>query len=486
MLRWGVFGLGALGAILTFLGWEENWRAARDLARSEQELRNAGEKLELQELLAPPVPEAENFAAAPIVVQLLRVAAQADDRKLTPEEQRLATVSLIPKPSRPGLPDRGAWELGRPLDLAKWATYLEGSAHSPNDAERVLAALARFEPELSEFAAAAARPAAAFPAHYEAGLQFDAHHFFVLTRYSGIFVLRGVAELQNGRADLAFADLRTIFRLQASLRHEPILVALLVRLVLFHDFAQLLWEGLATHAWNVGQLHETEELLGQENWIADYAQTIRGERAFVRICFAQMRRSDDWLATMQAQQPWDVFPRRLSWLLKVMGGEAVLDRNEAEEERDLQQLLGAVDIDARKIFPDRIARLERASKERITTPYNLFAKLALSIHPPILLRTATGEVAIREARTACALERFRLVNGTMPRDAGGLLPGDPMSAGSLRLITAADGSYRLYSLGWNQTDERGEIATKSGGTRRNDEKGDWVWFGDSIGKNSPP
>jgi hypothetical protein len=47
---------------------------------------------------------------------------------------------------------------------------------------------------------------------------------------------------------------------------------------------------------------------------------------------------------------------------------------------------------------------------------------------------------------------------------------DPPSPGS----GAASGKFLLYSVGWNETDDGGQIALKKDGSEDR-ENGDWVW-----------
>jgi hypothetical protein len=478
-----LFALAGLLALLFAIRGEENWRAARALAQCEKELRDAGEKLELSDFLPPAVPDADNFAAAPIVAQLPRIAANSGDRKLTPEEERLDAVSLSHPPFKPGRPERGDWEAGRVIDLFKWAQYLEAPASAPNDAaQKVVDALARFSPVLSEFAEAAARPAAVFRANYDQGLHFNIHHFSILTRLAEIYGLRGVALLHAGQPDLAFRDLETLYRLQSALQPEPLLISFLVRRTLFHFFDQLLWEGLAAQAWNPAQLQQIQAQLERLHWLADYAHAIRGERAFVRLIYSQLRDSPRGPQQMQAEQSWNSLPPIWDRLLRILPGVAVLDWNEARQERALQEVLIVIERGGEKIERRKIEALERSWHDQMTTPYNIFVKETLPIQSTIILRAATAAVATEEARTACAVEHFRLTNGLLPDNLSALVPTylpkppvDPLGNGPLRFRVGPDSAYRLYSIGWNETDEGGEIAFKAGEKRRDDQAGDWVW-----------
>ncbi len=88
VLRGALFALAGLLVLLLLIRGEENWRAARFLARTEAELRAAGERLDYEDFIPPPVPAEENFATAPIIVKLLRAtkpgAAESERGRSTP------------------------------------------------------------------------------------------------------------------------------------------------------------------------------------------------------------------------------------------------------------------------------------------------------------------------------------------------------------------------------------------------------------------
>jgi hypothetical protein len=93
------------------------------------------------------------------------------------------------------------------------------------------------------------------------------------------------------------------------------------------------------------------------------------------------------------------------------------------------------------------------------------------------------------ARTAIALERYRFARGEYPESLDALSPQfitklphdvingqplyyrrDPASPGS----GAAGGQFVLYSVGWNETDDGGQVGlTKNGNV--DVKTGDWVW-----------
>jgi hypothetical protein len=56
------------------------------------------------------------------------------------------------------------------------------------------------------------------------------------------------------------------------------------------------------------------------------------------------------------------------------------------------------------------------------------------------------------------------------------IPNDLFGGKPLRYKKNADGSYLLYSIGWNMQDDDGVTAHTSGGKPHpNPNEGDWVW-----------
>ena len=94
---------------------------------------------------------------------------------------------------------------------------------------------------------------------------------------------------------------------------------------------------------------------------------------------------------------------------------------------------------------------------------------------------AFAQSSIDLARVGCALERYRLAHGEYPQTLDALtlqfiaeVPHDIINGQPLHYRLRPDGQFILYSVGWNETDDGGQIVlTKKGMVDR--EKGDWVW-----------
>jgi hypothetical protein len=100
-----------------------------------------------------------------------------------------------------------------------------------------------------------------------------------------------------------------------------------------------------------------------------------------------------------------------------------------------------------------------------------------------LRRSARMQTSLDAARVGVALERHRLANDALPENLEALvprylakIPTDLVDGKPLRYRRDADGGYSLYSVGWNQTDDGGEVARSKGKDSNPDiAKGDWVW-----------
>jgi hypothetical protein len=136
-----------------------------------------------------------------------------------------------------------------------------------------------------------------------------------------------------------------------------------------------------------------------------------------------------------------------------------------------------------------ITDLEELASRR--TPYNwLFLEFA-SVFANLPAKFAQGQVVAYKfiqaqatadlARVAIALERYRLAHEEFPETLAALepqfiakLPHDVMNGQPLKYRRTADGSFILYSVGWNETDGGGEVVLRNKVIPVVDQ-GDWVW-----------
>ena len=114
--------------------------------------------------------------------------------------------------------------------------------------------------------------------------------------------------------------------------------------------------------------------------------------------------------------------------------------------------------------------------------YNIFARLLFPAVSKSAAKFANAQSLIDLATVACALERHRLANGQFPEQLDLLvprfiakIPTDVINGDLLIYRRESDGKYTLYSVGWNEKDDNGEVSIRGGGTAPDPNEGDWVW-----------
>jgi hypothetical protein len=144
------------------------------------------------------------------------------------------------------------------------------------------------------------------------------------------------------------------------------------------------------------------------------------------------------------------------------------------------EVLPCVDDVAGTILVSRMAGLN-AAEERLgesAGPFSICRIGGPISTVGILAMAARHQALAREAMLWCAIERFRLKNGSLPDtldelvpDFVGKLPCDPVNGLPLKYVRKDTQNYLLYSIGWNGMDDGG-VARKA------NEQGDWVWASD--------
>ena len=110
-----------------------------------------------------------------------------------------------------------------------------------------------------------------------------------------------------------------------------------------------------------------------------------------------------------------------------------------------------------------------------------FATAAIPNFTKAWLTTAHHQTLVNEAQIACALERYHLAHSEYPETLDVLIPQfikkiphDIIGGEPFHYRRTDDGKFLLYSVGWNETDDGGQvILAKDGSVDR--ENGDWVW-----------
>ena len=481
---------------LIFLAYaEENWRGKSAWTKHRREWEAKGEKFTLSELTPRPVLDDQNFAFTPLLKPAMYFA-HSSTGLVWLDTNGLARLDKLRTDLSPGRDTNdqlrlGSLEKGTFADLAACREFYRGNTNYPQPAtsgtaaEDILVALGRFDPEFKELhEAMVTRPLVRYPIEYdyEPSWGILLPHLARLKGFVQLTHLRATAELEAGRSGEALADLKLGLRFSDSIRDEPILIDHLVRIATLSINLQTVREGLVRHAWTDAQLAELENLLASANVLAEYKLAMRGERAFGTSGL-------DWLRRQGPRgRGLDSFGNEegggaLAPNFNVMPGGLFYQNMLTISEMHQNFSLATVDERTHRVFPEISENEARALEKMRAGPYTIFARLLLPALEKAVRKSARMQTSVDAARVACALERQRLASGMLPETLDALvprylekIPTDVIDGKPLRYRLNADKSYVLYSIGWNQTDDGGELAwTRDKSPNVDVAKGDWVW-----------
>jgi hypothetical protein len=438
-------------AAAIFYAWTD-WTGARHWQAVEAELRARGEPATIADIVPKSIPAEINFAAVPIFAEI----ATEPDRK----KWRISQIHEF----------RPAVYTGP--EMARYARRIDPEfSGSEADAARViLAETAKWKPLLDEVRMASQRPETEWKIDYD---DFPEKYARALNELSKALSLESKAYLMVGDQESAFRDVELIFNLSTRVSHPPLLIAHLIRLSILGDGVDAIRFGLEHHAWTATQLQIIQGDLGGCLHREDLVEALKCERAYI---------NDHILALSKA--PLSSIMDTGKAVENALGGNA--DEAGGSEESFLSRLLYI----AWELRPSGWTREDQAaaSEEVEKTIEAIRARAAFSrsfldsssgnsllttlrtpgaTNLPNMLKSTVerslyAQTFVDEARTACAIERYRLGYGTLPPTLAALCPEflssvplDPMSGQPLPYRPGLGDSYILYGVGRNQKDDGG-------------------------------
>lgn len=509
------FWLLAFVLVVVVFYAEEDWRGKWLWQRYKHQMAARGEDMEAAAFVPPQVPDDQNFAETPFLAPLFPSRRPGSSALDTAYDTAARWVPAF-KGER-----SNSW-VGPRMNLRLWhaALLLSTKPSGKHDmaltatnvtlgegAEGVLSALSKTEPVIEELRSASQRPYARFPLHYQqdnpAGILLP--HLAVLKRVSQVLQLRAAAELALGRTDAAFDDVQLMIYMANVCRDESILISQLVRMAQLNLALQAIAEGMSQ--WSEPQLRSLEEGLGRFDFCADVRRTLEAERSFFGVGVIDYYRRTS--GTTMANDLGGMYDRSSGPNLEL---PAILFRGAPEGWFYLETLnhsraftdevLPIIDLPHRRVSPaasrkaeEKIEALNRGSGLALFLKHRVMSALMLPRFPNAACEAAFAQTGVDTAALACALERCRRARGEFPDSLDALapqfvdkLPHDLITGRPLIYRRGQDGRYVLYSVGWNEQDDGGNVGLNLGGqsTERNRSenpnnqsmdraKGDWVW-----------
>lgn len=485
--RWGrvLFVLALLATLVAAFYGIENWRGRRAWAAYQKEAAAQGFHTDWAYYAPKPVPEEENFAATPFL-------------KAVGYRGRVDTNvwGQFTEASK-GIRNGGDWQLGRVFDLQRSMDAPNNppapATHTADSAARdCLAILAAVEPQLEELRAASRRPYAQFATPVELDPDATVPNYVAIRRIGQVLETSAAAHLRVGETEPAFADILAIQRLADALEQQAYLVSAMIRVAVLQGLVmQPFWEGWVRRQWTDQQLVEFQRRFAAVNVVADVDRSMRaGEMVSVSQLvikhrnslggiFASSQRAGQGSGNTRSAREW--VEQRL--YATVPAGWVY--QNLVTHNRCMMKMLSAINPELTTVSPRRLEdfgrELEALARRR--HPYTWLASIGIPNFVRAELTTARCQTAMQQAALACVLERYRRAEGRYPGKLDELvprfaerLPKDVCTGEPLHYRVKDDGTFLLYAVGWNTTDDGGKVAMKPALPDQVDlEHGDWVW-----------
>jgi hypothetical protein len=459
-----LFAVVTLISIVTlFFSWT-NWWGARKLSAALAMLRDKNEPTRFEEFVPPPVPDADNVAAAPVFQEVF----------VSAKDSRLGKLD-VPWKKIPGKPEPGE------STIHFTARFLNPDFKGDDQAagELVLKSLAPSAPLLEEVALAVRRPRVCWPLDYSKGFELSLPHLSAMANTSKVLQGRAQAELAAGRPENAFQDVQTILALARAAGSSPFLIMVLVESSISDRASQVINDGLERHAWTDAQLADISSELSRIDLLARLSDGLRGER----VSFLQFDVSRTDMLTLQGLP--DTRTLRLQnaalWAAWAIWPAGWFNEDKAGYIGTIQRYIDAVKQP--KELPSTLAEIEaeRAGSSVWNKIRNPLSHQAMPAIMSPAKRIAATQTILRSLATACAVERYRMAHGRQPATLGDLVPAllpsvptDPLTGQSLCYKPSENRSYLIYGTGWDQTDNAGSGVTAiTGLSTKTMDQADW-------------
>ncbi|GAT34578.1 hypothetical protein TSACC_23009 [Terrimicrobium sacchariphilum] len=473
------FLLLLLVTLIVLAGTWFSFQGRREWAETKAELQRRGEVLSYEGLVPAPVPPEQNFFADPIWEPDANGRVDLLALQIGPAEAAHLKAGF---PSVADLVKEG----DRVKVVQAVGRRAKDRTMTPEEAAFVLAVLEPVQGDLDTLERLAKRPEARFPVDYSKGLAMPLHHVTALLKLGQVLLRRAQAEAAVGRTEQSVDDILLILRLARTVDDEPVLISFLVALSL--DSLALDVIEKQVPSWNAEQAQRVGRALGQSDILKQAARAFRGERAFGNQLVDQLKQASHGevgktLQMMVGVSDVENRPTGLALIFVDVYRFAFLDGDRAYFNKTHQRWLDSLEKEPGRVHPHDFENIG-TELEREKQEMNRYRHVLTLVMMPALTsafsRAASVETRVRQARIACAIQRYALSERALPSALDQLVPryleGIPTDVISGRpMHYRSDGKeYVLWSVGWNEKDDRGEGSPSE---RRPEKKLDWVWKG---------
>jgi hypothetical protein len=461
-------------------------------------LREKGERLEISEVLPPPVVPESNGVA--LMQSAFALFSPADD-----------DWTNLPYMMRMVVPGKA---------MVGWAQPEVRGDDFTNSWESVIAAAAASRPATEFLQQAANYPAIDFQPDYYKGFEIRLEHLALLKRSAQRLSAAAMCNLHNCDAASATTNLCALLGIVQGEHDERILISQLVRIAMASIAVSASWEFLQSTNLTDAELAELQNRWEQSEFASGFEGAMLLDRASVVTTIRKLRTSKtefahlmgfygggsatfpassgDWLEDAQnfakagmekAVLGGEGFMWHASWSysdeLRALKAHQVL--LEAFREAETNQALHSVCTNVAAQFAAMGISPLGEGLIRLDMPdlRELFSE-SISDFGSVMRKVMVANTSKRVVITAIALKRYQLKRGNYPPNLDSLVPEflstvplDPVDGKPLRYHPNADGTFLLFSVGENGVDDGGNPSLEKGATGshnwQNPHALDWVW-----------
>jgi len=243
-----------------------------------------------------------------------------------------------------------------------------------------------------------------------------------------------------------------------------------------HGFTlQPIWEGISRHLWTDSQLKTFCAHFNTQNVDNEWKTIIRNEVLLNIDMVDRLQSLDDSVNDLK----WIMFFYPKGWLY--------LDRVWLYRFYQRQTQISFLPGDfTRESNALRVHYELRTIDDPFIATF-ILPKMLATIED-VQLTATRNQILMRLVVAACAIEQYRIKTGAMPKSLEELVPGflaripfDVIPNQPLMYRLNPDGSFLIYSVGWNRRDEGGKPSPFRHGYHvyglADIEEGDWPWPG---------
>jgi hypothetical protein len=335
--------------------------------------------------------------------------------------------------------------------------------------------LAAGDSEYQQLKLACQRDLAQLEGSYLNPISMDVPNYVNVRTVARALATRARMNLLDHQPEAAVETLSLLNRVAEAVEDDRSLVGPMLRCKVLDIYVGTVCDGLGRNCWREAELKKIQDQVRGTDLLTGVSRGLRADRAA-------------WVWSVEHPPPPDATTYLSSLCFPLtLPGPRVWPRgwilqNEAAYCSSFQVVLDAVETRDRRIRATGLTLADRKMRAPRNTPYGWLATRTAASFARAVESAAGSQTLVDELFVACALERYRSARGEYPDRLEALvptfvdrIPKDLFASAPLRYARDRDGSYRLWSVGWNERDDGG-VSAATNRTSRDGPQPDWVWF----------